>query len=161
MCCHFLYRGSSCPTDQTYISRVFCISGGFLEIGKCSKSGLLIIFQKAESHTASHPSHSVSSSKSQIQPRVPKVTQLMHFRVEIQIPDIDSRAFSTRKSFMQLSLQDHFFFGMGAAAGGAPQCACSLAPPARSRKGERSRPRPVLAGASALAAILASRGKAV
>lgn len=36
------------------------------------------------------------------------------------------------------------------------QCACSLAPPARSRKGERSRPRPVLAGASALAAILAS-----
>lgn len=68
------------------------------------------MFQKAESHTASHPSHSVSSSKSQIQPRVPKVTQLMHFRVEIQILDADSRAFSTRKYFMQLSLQDHFFF---------------------------------------------------
>lgn len=52
-------------------------------------------------------------------------------------------------------------FGMGAAAGGAPHCACSFAPPARSRKGERSRPRPGLAGASAPAAILASRGKAV
>ena len=63
--------GSSWPRDQTYVSCVFCISGGFLEIGKCSKSGLLIIFQKAESHTASHPSHSVSSSESQIQPRVP------------------------------------------------------------------------------------------
>ena len=71
VCCHFLYRGSSWPKDQTYVSCVFCISGGFLEIGKCSKSGLLIIFQKAESHTASHPSHSVSSSESQIQPRVP------------------------------------------------------------------------------------------
>uniref|UniRef100_A0A8C0NM09 Actin related protein 3 n=1 Tax=Canis lupus familiaris TaxID=9615 RepID=A0A8C0NM09_CANLF len=43
---------------------------------------------------------------------------------------------------------------------GPRHCACSLAPPARSRKGERGRPGPGLAGAAAPAAILASRGQA-
>ena len=58
-------------------------------------------------------SFSTCNEKRKLRPEklgyLPKVTQLIHFRVEIQALDFDYRAFSTRKYFMQLSLQDHLF----------------------------------------------------